>query len=68
MTVQKLKETLNVSKTFVLRMDNLSLVLGEDDQVFTETERKVLVDMIIDTEVRTPLLPVKILNTIIIII
>ena len=55
MTVQKLKETLNVSKTFVLRMDNLSLVLGEDDQVFTETERKVLVDMIIDTEVRTPL-------------
>ena len=49
-------------------MDNLSLVLGEDDQVFTETERKVLVDMITDTEVRTPLLPVKILNTIIIII
>ena len=40
--VQQLRDSLNVSQNFVSRMDNLSLFLDLDDQVFTEVEKEGL--------------------------
>ena len=49
--VQQLKDTLNVSRDFLSRMDNLSLLLDPDDQVFTEVEKEGLWTLYQETEV-----------------
>ena len=49
--VQQLRDTLNVSRDFLSRMDNLSLLLDPDDQVFTEVEKEGLRTLYQETEV-----------------
>lgn len=48
--VQQLRDTLNVSRDFLSRMDNLSLLLDPDDQVFTEVEKEGLRTLYQETE------------------
>ena len=49
--MQQLRDTLNVSRDFLSRMDNLSLLLDPDDQVFTEVEKEGLRTLYQETEV-----------------